>query len=381
MEAKKFYSIKLWISIASFLFTLGMGLYMNILPLYIKSIGADATVVGTVFSLNSITRAFVTLLAGYLTHKMPRKKLFLIGWLFAIAAGLAYAFIPTTIGVATAAILMGLSNLSPTARSSMLLSLAPNLREFNKAMYTISASFSIGFILGPPIGGYMVEYLGWKSVFLTFSGLILLGAIMLQITLPEVDPLPDDVKDNPFVSMWKVFIKYRYLLTIIFLAGLFSSLLRANAPLWFKDGIGMQERTIGTLSSLTPVASLLLSMAVTRLHAPPPYVFKTAIAGFSISSIILFITSPISAALYYILRGGGFILLTISQTVMSARIKPEDMGKALGSTGALLAIGSSIGLTLGGLLYDYSPYTLFVISAILNGLLLLAPLPAAEEYR
>ncbi|UZN22538.1 MFS transporter [bacterium 3DAC] len=381
MEAKKFYSIKLWISIASFMFTLGMGLYMNILPLYIKSIGADATVVGTVFSLNSITRAFVTLLAGYLTHKMPRKKLFLIGWLFAIAAGLAYAFIPTTIGVATAAILMGLSNLSPTARSSMLLSLAPNLREFNNAMYTISASFSIGFILGPPIGGYMVEYLGWKSVFLTFSGLILLGAIMLQITLPEVDPLPDDVKENPFVSMWRVFIKYRYLLTIIFLAGLFSSLLRANAPLWFKDGIGMKERTIGTLSSLTPVASLLLSMAVTRLHAPPPYVFKTAIAGFSLSSIILFITSPISAALYYILRGGGFILLTISQTVMSARIKPEDMGKALGSTGALLSIGSSIGLSLGGMLYDYNPYMLFLVSAIVNGLLLLAPLPRPEEYK
>jgi len=381
VEAKKFYSIKLWISIASFMFTLGMGLYMNILPLYIKSIGADATVVGTVFSLNSITRAFVTLLAGYLTHKMPRKKLFLIGWLFAIAAGLAYAFIPTTIGVATAAILMGLSNLSPTARSSMLLSLAPNLREFNNAMYTISASFSIGFILGPPIGGYMVEYLGWKSVFLTFSGLILLGAIMLQITLPEVDPLPDDVKENPFVSMWRVFIKYRYLLTIIFLAGLFSSLLRANAPLWFKDGIGMKERTIGTLSSLTPVASLLLSMAVTRLHAPPPYVFKTAIAGFSLSSIILFITSPISAALYYILRGGGFILLTISQTVMSARIKPEDMGKALGSTGALLSIGSSIGLSLGGMLYDYNPYMLFLVSAIVNGLLLLAPLPRPEEYK
>ncbi len=298
MEHKKFYTIKLWISVASFMFTLGMGLYMNILPLYIKSIGADATVVGTVFSLNSITRAFITLLAGYLTHKMPRKKLFLIGWLFAISAGLAYAFIPTTIGVATAAILMGLSNLSPTARSSMLLSLAPNLKEFNNAMYTISASFSIGFILGPPIGGYMVEYLGWKSVFLTFSFLILAGAILLYITLPEVDPLPEESNINPFVSIWNVFIKYKYLLTVIFLAGLFSSLLRANAPLWFKDGIGMSEKTIGTLSSLIPVASLLLSMAVTRLHVPPPYVFRTALAGFSLSSLILFITSPIAAALY-----------------------------------------------------------------------------------
>ena len=381
MEHKKFYTIKLWISVASFMFTLGMGLYMNILPLYIKSIGADATVVGTVFSLNSITRAFITLLAGYLTHKMPRKKLFLIGWLFAISAGLAYAFIPTTIGVATAAILMGLSNLSPTARSSMLLSLAPNLKEFNNAMYTISASFSIGFILGPPIGGYMVEYLGWKSVFLTFSFLILAGAILLYITLPEVDPLPEESNINPFVSIWNVFIKYKYLLTVIFLAGLFSSLLRANAPLWFKDGIGMSEKTIGTLSSLIPVASLLLSMAVTRLHVPPPYVFRTALAGFSLSSLILFITSPIAAALYYILRGGGFILLTISQTVMSARISKEDMGKALGSTGALLSIGSSIGLTLGGMLYDKNPYLLFIISAMLNGLLLLAPLPPAHEYK
>lgn len=380
MEKKKFYKIKLMISISSFLFTFGLGLYMNILPIYIKSIGADATAVGTIFSLNMLTRAAVTILAGYLTHKVCRKKLFLAGWLLAIIAGLTYAFIPTTIGVATAAILMGLSNLSPTTRTSMLLSLAPSLNEFNKAMYTISASFSIGFIIGPPIGGYMVKYLGWKSVFLAFSGAVSIGAIMLKLTLPEVPPLPDTEKENPLRSLWYTFLRHKNIMFVIFFAGMFASLVRTNAPIWFKEAMGIDEGIIGALSSLIPISSFMLSLAVTRLHVPPPYILKAAILGFSISSIILLILSPISAIVYYILRGGGFILLTISQTVVSARLKPDEMGKALGITGAVLSVGSSIGLTAGGILYDLNPHLLFVISGILNAVLLLAPLPHKKEY-
>ena len=372
----KFHKIKLWISIASFMFTLGLGMYMNILPLYIKEITGDAATVGVVFGINNISRAIVTLIAGYLTYRIMLRRLFLIGWIFAVLGGLAYATIPTTLGVLLGATLMGLSNLSPTARSSMLLMLAPSRDEFSKAMFTISASFSTGFIIGPPIGGWMVDTFGWKSVFFTFSALVLLGAILLRFNLPEVEPVP--VKSAP-ISFWETLKKYTYPFLFITFVGFTASLLRTTGPLWFQDELGLSRTMIGTYSSLLPISSLLISTLTSKWGVTPQRIIKMVSVGFLLSSLLILIPHPYIVPLFYFLRGGSFILLTISMALMGTITHHEDTGKVMGLTGTLLALGSSAGMWLSGIAYDISPIRLFIASAVFSGILIILRVPTAQE--
>ena len=362
-----FKRVKVVVAIGAFLFSIGMGMHTNILPLYLKSLGASGSGVGVVFSLNGLLRGLVMVVGGYLMHRFSRKWVFVSGWIVAAIAGLIYAFVPTIWGVMIAAMMMGMSVISPIARSSMLMSLAPTTKDFREAMFLISMSFSAAFVIGPPIGGFVAWAFGWRWVFLTFTALVLVGTVLIVTYLPDVPPIAGGGSPAGILrGMLKIIKTHRRLIVGFLLIAMSGTVAGAVAPLLFKAKFHMDEREIGLISSLWPLGAFVLSMIVNKKGLTSIIASIKTAAGMVAGALAALLPVKIGAPLFYFLRGGSFMALSLTQATLGEVIEPEESGVAFTAAGALTSWAGMLGFLAGGWMYDRAPSLPFVVSAILG---------------
>jgi MFS family permease len=122
-----------------------------------------------------------------------------------------------------------------------------------KAMGMIGAAFGMGFILGPPIGGYLNSHFGFWSLGAFSGGLCALNAIIMYFLLPEsITIFNKDKKINllPFKEFVKVFetpfFGRIFIISFIFVTGFF--LFQIPSPLLWKEHFHLRifsSNTIG----------------------------------------------------------------------------------------------------------------------------------------
>lgn len=123
---------------------------------------------------------------GTLGDRIGRRKLLLIG---AVAFGLISvlaAFAPTAETLIVARALLGVAGatLAPSTLS-LITNMFRNVRERTIAISVWVASFSAGGALGPVVGGVMLQYFWWGSVFLIAVPVMVLLLVVGPWLLPE----------------------------------------------------------------------------------------------------------------------------------------------------------------------------------------------------
>lgn len=129
---------------------------------------------------------------GALGDRIGRRKLLLIGAACFGAASIFAAFAQSAAMLILARALLGIAGatLAPSTLS-LISNMFPNDRERTFAISIWVASFSAGGALGPVIGGVLLAYFWWGSVFLTAVPIMVLLLVLGPMLLPEYkDPSP-----------------------------------------------------------------------------------------------------------------------------------------------------------------------------------------------
>lgn len=123
---------------------------------------------------------------GTLGDRIGRRKLLLIGAVCFGATSILAAFAPTAEMLILARALLGIAGatLAPSTLS-LISNMFPNDRERTFAISVWVASFSAGGAIGPVIGGVLLAYFWWGSVFLVAVPIMVLLLILGPILLPE----------------------------------------------------------------------------------------------------------------------------------------------------------------------------------------------------
>jgi MFS transporter, DHA2 family, multidrug resistance protein len=139
-----------------------------------------------------IVDGYVFLVAGSLLamgavgDRIGRRRLLLIGGTLFCAGSLAAAFAGTPAMLILARVLMGLAGASLMPSTLALIrGMFTDRRQRTAALGVWTASFSLGGLLAPLLGGALLERFWWGSVFLVALPVTLLLLALGPVVLPE----------------------------------------------------------------------------------------------------------------------------------------------------------------------------------------------------
>ena len=149
------------------------GMIYSILSLYIQDLGASKTTIGLVFMTGATAGALISPLLGRISDKFGRKKILLVAMICFSIVFLMYSLMKNYWLVFPIQLLEGATWAAFSTTVPALLADNSPANERGWTMGIYNRTWSIGWILGPAIGGFMADRAGFQATF--FLGFLLVS--------------------------------------------------------------------------------------------------------------------------------------------------------------------------------------------------------------
>jgi EmrB/QacA subfamily drug resistance transporter len=163
MNRRGWVTLNVWIG--AFMSTLDGSIVNISLPTIVRSLNTDLTAVAWVVMAYLIVITGCLLLMGRLSDLFGQKQIYLLGFLTFTLGSAFCGFSPTIYFLIGSRMLQGLGASALMANGSAILTMAYPEEDRGKALGILGSVISVGFLTGPILGGFLVEHLGWRSIF------------------------------------------------------------------------------------------------------------------------------------------------------------------------------------------------------------------------
>ena len=165
------------------------GSVVNIaLPSLQRSLGAELTTTQWVVNGYMLALASLILLGGSAGDRFGRRRVFLIGLVGFVAASMACGLAPSAAWLIAARLAQGAAAALLMPSSLAIIGSAYSGEGRGRAIGTWAAAGAITMALGPPLGGWLVDTVGWRAIF--FINLpVGAAALWLGTKLPRDRPV------------------------------------------------------------------------------------------------------------------------------------------------------------------------------------------------
>jgi MFS transporter, DHA1 family, multidrug resistance protein len=172
----------------TFLNMLGVGIVGPVLPLYASSFGVSAAMVGLLISAFGIARIPVNVPAGSLAERLGRKPLLVGGPLLIAASALLTGMAGSFGQMVVFRLLQGVGSALQMTGAMIVMADISTPRDRGRTMSFYQGSLLLGTSVGPIIGGFIGEHLGFRTPFFAYAALALCGALWALLRVPETRP-------------------------------------------------------------------------------------------------------------------------------------------------------------------------------------------------
>jgi EmrB/QacA subfamily drug resistance transporter len=329
------------------------GTVVNVaLPDIGRDLGASTSALQWVLNGYLLTLASLILLGGSLGDRYGRRRIFVLGVLLFTAASLLCAIAPTSGLLVAARLLQGIGGALLTPGSLAMIESSFRPADRARAIGAWSGLGGVATALGPLLGGYLVEAVSWRAIFLINLPLGLLVAAFATRHVPETrDPTASGRLDYRGAA-----------LVGLGLAGTTYALIEGPNK-------GMTGAVL--LAGVGGVAALVAFLLVERTSSNPMMPLGIfASRQFSAANLVTF-------AVYAALGGVFFLLVSFLQ--ISLGYSPIAAGAASLPVTALMLLFSARAGALAQRIGARIPLTIgpFVIAA---GLLLMTRIEPGDSY-
>lgn len=271
--------------VGTFVIMLGFGILYPILPLYARSFGVGYDAVGLLAASFALTRLVFDLVAGRVVDRIGERRTATAGALVVGASSGAAALAPTfELLVVLRAVGGAGSALFFAAMLSYLLKVAPEGRV-GRVMGVYFATFNLGFIAGPPLGGLVAAWLGLAAPLWIYAASCLGAAALYRRSIR--DPGRAGAGPDPARGWRRLRWDRAFVATLVangaqtwMVGGVYSTLV----PLFGRDRVGLGE--VG-VSVAIAVASATEFLALYPAGALADRVGRKAVLGPSLAVIVL----------------------------------------------------------------------------------------------
>ena len=191
MNRRGWVTLNIWIG--AFMSALDASIVNISLPTIVRSLNTDLTAVAWVVMAYLIVITGCLLLMGRLSDLFGQRQIYLLGFLTFTIGSAFCGFSPTIYFLIGSRMLQGLGASALMANGSAILTTAYPEEDRGKALGILGSVISVGFLTGPILGGFLVEHLGWRSIFFINLPIGAIG-IYLSSKVLDKDGSPDKAR-------------------------------------------------------------------------------------------------------------------------------------------------------------------------------------------
>jgi len=347
-----------------FVVSLGLGLYMYFIPVFAQTFGATFLNLGEIGSAYSIAYAATPLLVARLADRRNRAWLFAVATMINIIATILLLLATSVWDVVLLRVLGGFGfGFFWTSAEILVSDLAPPERRVRE-MGLYSASWASGILVGPLIGGVIIQTASFVALFMT-STLLIVVALIFSITLMIPRYEKQDFRGGPVSSLFTIRKLWAWYF-VIMCYGLIFSVISSIFP-GYANGMGISAAFIGVLFmtyGIVRAFSFTSSQRFLSFGEGKSLLIAATLATIATLSIAV---TPSLLVFFFAMAALG-ICYAITFPLTIARIAKdfpnEKLGAAIGSYETVYGIGSAIGpLVAGSIAYVFDVTVSFVATS------------------
>ena len=353
---------------------LGFGIIIPIMPFYVEQYGASGTELGMLMAVFSIMQFIFAPVWGGMSDRYGRKWILIIGALGNAISHLIFGF-ATNLGMMfLSRILAGILSSATFPTAMAFISDSTDEENRGGGMGIIGASFGVGMVLGPGIGGWLGGQ-NLSTPFFLASALSLAAAILIWIILPESlpkekrQPAGGRLRGPQLGEMWRsLFGPIGFLLILAFLVNYGLANFEGIFGLYAKHRYNFGPAQVGTLLTVVGLVSALLQGLLTG-----PAIRK--LGEEQLIKISLF--ASVLGFVFMVFTGSSLAYLTVNFFVISnTMLRPSisslvskraegGQGIALGMSSSFESLGRVVGPLWAGTLFDVNINLPYLSAAVI----------------
>ena len=256
-----------WFLFAMVLANVASHMYVMLLPIYLKELGASVAQIGMVFTLSSLVPLALQIFGGYISDSIGRLRAVAIGSIGGVIGQTMMLFSPTWQWMLVAISVANIAR-SFVAPSFGAFIAEQSTQETRGRVYGLSETiFQIVSVVGPPLGGFIAFRYGFR-IMLLVSTILYTIAALLRIWMARAARFTSESKPRKLsfrsfrtqmVAMIGLILSGGLVTWIFITDGVGDVAWRLSDqlfPLYLNEEIGMTVAQIGILEAVFGIAMM-----------------------------------------------------------------------------------------------------------------------------
>ena len=340
----------------------------------VYSLTDSSLMLGLVLGFENLPRPIFSPFTGIIADRFDRKKIWVISMAIKAGAGVALFVLLLTGQIApwhifAAMLMQGVSRaLEDPARRTAIFDIVGERRVVN-ALSIDSLSGTVGRMIGPFLGGFLIEHVGYfwphyAGYTWAYAMIVVMHATAMTLTIRvripkverewRVEPIWNSLGDAVRAAF-----SHRQLLGMLFITIMINGLAfpaRQFVPAIGRDHLNVGETLVGVLAAAESVGQLVTAVIMASVGSFRYHGRIFAAGAFSVMiTSTIFVWSPWYGATFAILvlSGIGLSCFGTMQGAITMRSSPPEMrGRMVGLQSLCIGIGTPPGVLLMGWLGD-----------------------------
>lgn len=344
----------------------GIGIIVPVLPLFLDSFSSGGTVIGALIAGFAFAQFLLSPLAGDLSDRYGRKPFIVAGLfvygasmlLFGLSSELWLLFFARFLSGAGAAFIM------PPIMA--YIADITTIEERGKGMGMIGAAISLGFTIGPGIGG-VLSGINLQFPFFFAAIAAFIAATISAIILPNIPPNPimANKQRSNLLQQLTASVKKPYFmfLLVVFTFSFGVANLQGTLAIYLTDKFSYSPFDISMILTVGGILGVVLQAFVVEKLFKKFGELKVILINLVVAAItillIIFLNKYFIILLVTVLFSVATTFIRPAVNTLISKVAGHEQGYAAGMNTSYMSLGNMFGPLLAGILYDWkhdSPY-------------------------
>lgn len=329
------------------------GIAIPVLPLLPATTAAGPAATGLLFASYAVATLAVTPLAGRLVDRTGPRRPLLYGMVGLAAATLLFAYADSFALLLLARVLQGVAAGMSWVSGLALIAASTPIATRGRSLGLAMSMVSIGVLVGPPLGGLLVEAFGHRAPFLFAAAVALADGLARWFLVRSDPPATDDVAGP--LAVVRVPGTVSVLVAVVLGAATLAAI-EPVLPLHLQLTHGLGPLAVGGLFAVIVVTAAVLNPLVGALVARVDARLLVGAGGLLAAAALagLGLAEPLWLVVVALVVLGVSSALLLAPTttligMQGERARPPALGGSYAAFNAAYAGGMFVGPLVGGL--------------------------------